>query len=542
MTREFETPGPGHWILDRSHYPGGTTPLSAWLLENSMLAGTGKVFSEVGVPLAGVDARMVNGFFYTRMRPLIRPDSPSSKLAPLPILKLAARLHPEFRRREKRAVASFRDKPALAVALEWETTIRPARRAANLRLQSVDPVTLDDGALESYVSELLDHALEGFTTHFWLHGHDLGPIATYLHSAVGWGLDPAASIEALAGASPSTSRPGQVLVELRRLAAEAGVEIETLDDIREVSGEAADLFATYLEDHGQVMTTGYDLTNLTLQELPTVIVRSIKTATVKELGSTDEIRSNLRSLVPAESREEFETLLDDARAVMDMRDDNGPITTEWPVGLLRRGLLAAGARLVDRGVLTDPALALELTEPETRVILSGSTPGDLVARRASRQAEARLTPPDTIGPVEPEPPLETLPHGQRKLVAMVQTAMLHLGMDGSASRDGLEGFGVGQESYIGMARVAQSADDAIEMLEPGDVLIVRATSPAFNSVLAIAGAVVTSDGGILSHAAVLARELGIPAVIGVAAALDIADGSIVEVDPIQGLVRIVTGV
>ncbi len=506
-----------------------------------MLAGTGKVFSEVGVPLGGVDARMVDGFFYTRMRPLIRPESPSAKLPPLAILKLAARLHPEFRRREKRAVASFRDKPALAVALEWETTIRPARRAANLRLQSVDPVALDDGALEKYVSELLDHALEGFTTHFWLHGHDLGPIARYLYSAIGWGLDPTASIEALAGASPSTSRPRQVLVELRRLADSAGVEIETLDDVRAVSEEAAELLDTYLEDHGQVLTTGYDLTNLTLHELPTVIVRSINTAVPNEHRDSDKTRRELRSLVPAESRDEFETLLDDARAVMDMRDDNGPMTTEWPVGLLRRGLLAAGTRLADRGVLTDATLVLELTEPETRVILSGATPGDLIARRTSRQAKARLKPPDTLGPVEPEPPLEILPPGQRKLVAMVQTAMLHLGMNGSTTRDGLEGFGVGQEPYIGTARIAQSADDAIEMLEPGDVLIVRATSPAFNSVLAIAGAVVTSDGGILSHAAVLARELGIPAVIGVAAALDIADGSIVEVDPIQGIVRIVPG-
>ena len=46
------------------------------------------------------------------------------------------------------------------------------------------------------------------------------------------------------------------------------------------------------------------------------------------------------------------------------------------------------------------------------------------------------------------------------------------------------------------------------------MLVVRATSPAFNAVLAIAGAVVTAEGGPLSHAAVLARELGIPAVVG----------------------------
>ncbi len=528
-------------MLDRSHYPGGTTPLSAWLLENAMLTGMEKVFGEIGVPLAGVDARIVDGFFYTRMRPLIRPDNPSTKLPPLPILKLATRLHPEFRRREKRAVASIRDKPSLEVARQWESEIRPARRAANLRLQNVDPAALDDKALEEYVSELLDHALEGFTTHFWLHGHDLGPIARYLHSAIGWGLDPTASIEALSGASPSTSQPRQVLVELRRLVEAAGADIESLEDVRGVSDEAAALLDSYLEDHGQVMTTGYDITSLTLGEIPAVIVRSIKTAVASEAGNSAELRNNLRSQVEAGSRDEFETLLDDARAVMDMRDDNGPMTAEWPVGLLRRGLLAAGTRLVERGSISEAELVLELTEPEARVVMSGPTPDDLVARRSLRQANARLTPPDTLGPAEPEPPLDVLPPAQGSLVAMVQTAMSHLGMDGSSSRGGLEGIGVGQAPYVGTARIAQSADDAIETLEPGDVLIVRATSPAFNSVLAIAGAVVTSDGGILSHAAVLARELGIPAVIGVGDALNIVDGSIVEVDPIQGLVRVMSG-
>jgi len=57
-------------------------------------------------------------------------------------------------------------------------------------------------------------------------------------------------------------------------------------------------------------------------------------------------------------------------------------------------------------------------------------------------------------------------------------------------------------------------------------------------VLSIAGAVVTAEGGPLSHAAVLARELGIPAVVGASGALDLQDGSLVEVDPRVGAVRV----
>ena len=57
--------------------------------------------------------------------------------------------------------------------------------------------------------------------------------------------------------------------------------------------------------------------------------------------------------------------------------------------------------------------------------------------------------------------------------------------------------------------------------------------------LALAGAVVTANGGPLSHAAVLSRELGIPAVVGASGALSIPDGATVEVDPVAGAVRIV---
>jgi pyruvate,water dikinase len=132
-----------------------------------------------------------------------------------------------------------------------------------------------------------------------------------------------------------------------------------------------------------------------------------------------------------------------------------------------------------------------------------------------------------------------LPDSLATLVAMVQVSLEYLGMDGTATGESLAGVGIGAMSYTGRARVTDSADEAIERLEPGDVLVVRATSPAFNVVLAIAGAVVTADGGALSHAAVLARELGIPAVVGAPGALSIPDGSVVEVDPTQGSVRVV---
>ena len=239
-------------------------------------------------------------------------------------------------------------------------------------------------------------------------------------------------------------------------------------------------------------------------------------------------------------RSTFDEYLSDARAVMDMRDDNGPLTAEWPLGLLRLALLEAGRRLVVSGRLVDAEHALELTPDEARRLFDDLPSADAIASRAAdRAAMSRLDPPLTLGPVEPEPPLDVLPDPLPQLVGMVKTAMHHMGMDGQVAVDPLVGVGVGRSSYTGTVRTAESADEAIEKLDPGDVLVVRATSPAFNAVLAIAGAVVTANGGALSHAAVLARELGIPAVVGAAGALAIPDGATVTVDPVAGRVTVV---
>ena len=83
MPATFETPGPGHWDLDRSHFPGGTTPIVQWLMTESMPAGMSHVFADQGVPAKTLETRFVNGYHYTRLVPLVRGDKPASKLPPV---------------------------------------------------------------------------------------------------------------------------------------------------------------------------------------------------------------------------------------------------------------------------------------------------------------------------------------------------------------------------------------------------------------------------------------------------------------------------
>jgi len=105
--------------------------------------------------------------------------------------------------------------------------------------------------------------------------------------------------------------------------------------------------------------------------------------------------------------------------------------------------------------------------------------------------------------------------------------------DAGPSRS-VRGQGVSPGVYVGRARMVGGDGDFGRILR-GDVLVTVATSPAFNVVLPLVGAVVTDRGGLLSHAAIVAREYGIPAVVGCGdATAHLADGATVRVDGTSG--------
>jgi pyruvate,water dikinase len=199
--------------------------------------------------------------------------------------------------------------------------------------------------------------------------------------------------------------------------------------------------------------------------------------------------------------------------------------------------------MVAAGHARQPADALELHPHEISLAtITGSGPdgGELDRRRLHRHELATLDAPMTLGEPEPAPPLELLPKPLADVVRMVQIVIEQLGMGGIRPTGGLTGVGVGDLIVRGRACRADSPEEAIDRLRRGDVLVVPCTTPAYNVVLTLAGAIVTADGGPLSHAAVLARELGISAVVGARGALtDIPDGALIDVDPVLGEVRIV---
>ena len=514
--------------------------------------GTGRGFRELGVPLGSLEFRTVNGLVYSRVFPLIGANKPPKKLPPLPLLKLATKLHPEMRRRAKIAAQTVANPPWRAKTKEWHRPggLRDTYTDQNLKIQRINPSDLDDAALIAHALTTIDHGRQCFEDHLYLHNFDLGPIGMLLHVTSQWGFATPEILELLEGASPSTTAAGRELGDIRKAIIAAGANPTNLDDIRNVSADVARALDAFLERRGNMIISRYDIDALTLGESPDVLYMRIMSAPIDNDDDNERRRiaavhrriAHVRARVAEQHQAEFDQLVTEARDAMDLRDENGPITLEWPYGLVRRALLEIGKRMQQRGLVHAPEHALEMTLAEISDALGNNSPGadELAGRHHWRTTVNIEDAPRKLGTPEPVPPLDILPKDLAFVAGIIQKVVVETGLDGTPKTTGLNGYGVGTAPYIGVARLATTPEAAVEQLNPGEILVVPCTTPAYNMVVGCAGALVTAEGGPLSHAAVIARELGLPGVIGAPRAmLDIPDGAMIEVDPIAGTVKIV---
>lgn len=532
---------------DASHAPGAPTPLFRRFNSEAIEEGMATVMARYGAPLRGMEVRFVNGKFYRRLVPLVGANSKAPP-PPAAVLWLLTRVHPAFRRREKRALAAMGGKAWRDEIARWYGEQRPMLVERNRALQDEAIDAYDDAELADHLRRAFTNAREGHVLHFELHGTDLGPVGDLLAHTRRWGLPDAEVVAVLRGSSPASAAPTVSLAPLGALVAAAPSTPKTLDDVRAISPAAAAALDDYLRDYGARIVTNYDVDGHTLAELPEAVLASILAWAAPTSGAEAEAdvevaAAALRERVPADERAVFDDRLAEARHVYGLRDDNGPITAEWPIGLLRRALLEVGRRLHERGLLHDAEHVVELHLDEATALLTGTTTtpaaDEVAARAAARAAQAVVQAPPVLGRNDGPPPLSAFPPGLARVTAAVLAAVEAI--DPPAARTPLAGTGIGTRSYTGRARVAARAEDVLRTIEPGDVLVAPFTTPAYNTVLTIAGAIVVEEGGVLCHAAVMARELEIPAVIGAQGAMTrIDDGAMVEVDPVAGRVRVLS--
>ncbi len=185
----------------------------------------------------------------------------------------------------------------------------------------------------------------------------------------------------------------------------------------------------------------------------------------------------------------------------------------------RRMLLELGRRWTDRGLVVAPDDIFYLTLDEMAEV--AASPRPMFETVHSRRTEYDLN---------RTRPWPNIIRGGREVFA-------ESGQPLEASEGEVQGVAGSPGLVTGVARVIRGPEE-FSRLRKNDVLVAPLTNPAWTPLFALAGAVITEVGGILSHGAIVAREYGIPAVLSVAGATTrLSDGQTITVDGNRGIVR-----
>jgi pyruvate,water dikinase len=198
---------------------------------------------------------------------------------------------------------------------------------------------------------------------------------------------------------------------------------------------------------------------------------------------------------------------------------------------LRRIALAIGARLVESGRLADRDDVFFLTADEIDALLSGHAMfpdhvrGLVELRRQAHRELSAAAPPDSMRLAAGEYIVGSTDAPDVKVRPATLDAVL-------------SGVGACGGTVTGRAVVLAGVGES-EKIAPGDVLITRQTDPGWGPIFPLISGLVIERGGMLSHGAIIAREFGIPSVVGVRdATRHVADGSRITVDGDRGLVHL----
>lgn len=556
---KFVPPSPGAWEIEATHMQ---RPISRWLNEffgAQMMRGFKEATARYGALLSHLDVATIGGFIYMCPRPVGAPKGakgPPPKL----VFKLLAKLHPEIRRRIKRSREVFEGKLWREDVERWDREIKPRIVKRNAELAAVEPTKLDAPALIAHLRELEERIADAIYIHHSMNLVALLPVGDFLAHAAQWtGKPPTMFCALLRGASPvsngATAELERAMAAIsadaeasKRLASTAPAA-EIVEGLRAAGGAVGEAMTAYLAEVGLRPPSGYDVSEPTTLELPAIIVGALRTGAKHDLGAA-KVAADIaaaREAVPAEHRAEFDELLAEAKLVYRIRDERTYLNDLLASGLCRRAILAAGDLLVAKGALRSRDHAVDLTPGELRGLLAGQ-PGptaDEVAGRATyRTTHTCADAPAHLGlPPSPPPPAEWLPpHAARSMRAInvVLAAMFDVAEKKKTDAKVVRGLAASPGTYEGRARVVLGAEQ-FSKVEQGDVLIARTTCPSYNVLLPLLGGIVTDRGGLLSHAAIVAREYGMPAVVGTSEATKlIIDGARVRVDGATGEVQVLS--
>jgi rifampicin phosphotransferase len=545
----WEPPGPGPWMQDRAHLPASVTPLLQELYPNGFSAGFAAALAPYGVLLDTMRLAFVNGFPYTQPVPFDVPGTDGPKTP--------EELGAEIGRRTGLADAAFAQRIWRDTLRHWDEEAKPRSIAKHCDLATIDLPSLDDEELRAHLHQCMDHMAAMWQQHHTYNGAALVAVGDFvLHAAAWTQRDPVPIFAVFDGWSPvSGVLNPEIAPAIDALHADQDAAA-LLDGDAPAAERLAAMRArvpavdAYVRAVGFRIAAGFDLTNPTVIERPDLVLGRLAAAFAYDADHStaraDALAAELREAVPEDQQASFDDMLAEARLVYRLRDERGLYSDSSAVGLMRLGLIELGRRLFERGRIGFQYDSLDLRSAEIDAILDGSpvpTAEDLAARVASRKAASKLGAPPLLGPPPPPPPpVDGLPPPLARVMSALGF-VIH-GVTGEAPApagdDGVVmGIGGSAGVYVGTARIVRNFDELLE-LQDGDVLVTSATGESFNSFLHVVGAIVTDHGSFASHAAIMGREMGFPAVVGtVDGTQRIPSGSLVRVDGAAGTVEIV---
>lgn len=533
----FEPPGPGPWEQDAVHFP---RPLTRYFQEThppSFRKGSYDFARFYGMLIDGLQIGCVNGFGYNQVRPA--PDA-------------------EVPERIRRAEETWARKLWREQLREWDETCKPTAIARHRELQAIDPDALSDAELVVYLTRCRDHHSAMIAQHMRFTAGAILPTGDFLAHVGDWtGLPPSellglmrGAAEVSAGGSDEMERLKEAFAKdpaARALLAEGGDPAELLSSLRSLGGDAGAAVSGYLDLVGHRLIDGFDIVEPSALELPDALLRAIRIAVSGEAQAPSDLEdriADVRAQVPAAHQVEFDELLGEARLTYRLRDERGVYSDIWASGLMRRAALAAGRRVTARGSLATAPQMLDATLDEMCALVAGTggPSADELARRAEYRAAwtGRNVPPFLGPPAPPPPDLSNLPPAAGRLMRAIGIALGHVFGSSQAKNEAkvLYGLAASRGVYEGPARRVSGPSEFGRIVR-GDVLVTESTSEAFNILLPLLGGIVTDNGGLLSHAAIVSREYRIPGVVGTREATErIADGVRVRVDGDAGEVTV----
>lgn len=532
------------WILDLIHCPTPIRRLDYHLRLRTFIVAANRSNGRFGLPISS-SPKLIHGFVYNR---IVGPDLDAAAL-PAALQACDDRV--------RRGYADLRR--------SWEGTWLPEIQAHLAELAAFDLDGAPFAGLCAHVGVVRDRV-----ERLWeLHNDLLIPLLLAMHDFEEAHRDlfpdagPLGVFGLLGGLPNKTTESNLALWELGRRAAEDPALRATIAE-----GSPATLRAALAETAaGRVLWADVEaflrvygernddlfLDRPTWIEEPTPVLRGLREAVLqpgRDLAAEFVRHAELReakiaavrealAALPGAVAEEFERLLEAAQVGTILSEDHHFWIDCKITHHARRVALALGRRLVADGLLDAVDDVFHLGVDELVALADGApTDGSLRARVAGRVAElARFSgvqPPMMLGVPRPLLPMDCA-------VLRVSTKFSgNLFQPPSAPDGPLVGMPASSGKVVGPARIVGSLEET-DKLRPGDIMVTAFTLPSWTPFFASVAGVVTNIGGMLCHAAVVAREYRIPAVVGtVRATATFTDGQLIEVDGDAGTVRSIT--